>query len=137
MRYDRGMRPSLARHGRLLSLATLLSAGALTLAAGCKSPECKPEDKPKDCPCQGAANGLSYCVEGRWSSCDCRSAQPTNSTGPTSVLGAGAVPGGKEVSGDFCRNNCKGQANSCKSAGLGEPGTCEKELTDCLARCPN
>jgi hypothetical protein len=121
----------------LAVLASVVAPFALAFAAGCKSPECKPEDKPKDCPCQGASNGLSYCVEGRWSQCDCRNAQAASSTGPTHVVGAGAVPGGKEVTSDFCRNNCKGQANTCKATGVGEPGTCEKELTDCLSKCPN
>ncbi len=115
------------------SLASLAALVTLS-SAGCGKSECKPLDPPKACSCPDGAAGTQACVNEKWAACVCQPASASSQL--PGVLGAGAVPGGKEIPSEFCKNNCKGVANTCKSAGIGEPGSCEKEFNDCIARCP-
>jgi hypothetical protein len=113
-------------------LAILLSTVA---SLGCSKAECHSADlQTKDCKCADGADGKQACVQDKWAACDCK---PAGAPGQLpGVVGAGAVPGGKEVPAEFCKNNCKGVENTCKGAGIGEPGSCEREYNDCIARCP-
>lgn len=131
LRYARGMRSALLA----FVLASTASFALLTSSlAGCAKPECKPTDPPNACICAGGTAGTQACVAEKWAACACPSAgAPSHLPG---VQGAGLIGGGKEVPSEFCKNNCKGVNNTCKASGIGEPGSCEKEFNDCIARCP-
>ncbi len=119
-----------------MSPRALAAAALIALVSfGCNRPECHSADlQTKDCTCADGAQGTQSCVSDKWAACACKPAGAASQL--PGVKGADLVPGGKEVPAEFCKNNCKGVERTCQGAGIGEPGSCEREYNDCLARCP-